>query len=102
MAKMKWGVRSPTAHRTKEQAQKHGRKRTKANPTGQTPAAIERRGKNNAAAKKMGNPKGDVAHKKSLRSGGTNARSNLTVQSPKKNRGHGRTRGAKPNSNKGR
>ena len=29
----------------------------------------------------------DVAHKKSLRSGGTSSRSNLSVQSKKKNRG---------------
>jgi hypothetical protein len=39
------------------------------------------------AGKVSPNDNKDVAHKKPLRSGGTNSRSNLTVQSPSKNRG---------------
>ena len=107
MAKMKSGVRSPTAHRTKEQAQKHGRKRTKANPTGTTKKDRQDRNTNNVARAKVKKKLGakaiagkDVGHKKPLSKGGTNAAGNLKVQSKKKNRGHGLTRGKKPNSNK--
>jgi hypothetical protein len=107
MAKMKSGIRSPTAHRTKEQARKHGKKRSKANPTGTTKRDRLDRAKNNAARAKVKKKLGasavkgkDVGHKTPLSKGGSNAASNLKVQSKKKNRGHGMTRGRKPNSNK--
>ena len=107
MAKMKYGVRSPTAHRTKEQAQAHGRKRTKANPTGTTKKDRQDRNTNNVARASVVKSKGkaavagkDVGHKRPLSKGGTNAKGNLVVQSKKANRGHGLTRGKKPNSNK--
>lgn len=91
--------RSPTAHRTPEQIKKHGR-------TYQAqPEQVKKRSARNqarSAMKKAGvNVKGkDVAHKKPLSKGGTNSRSNLTVQSKAKNRGHGMTRGKKANRGK--
>lgn len=95
MAKMKPGVRSPTAHRTKEQASRQWQDRMKRDEKG------ERR-KNRMwkeARRKVckGNEakcKGkDVDHKRPLSKGGTNARSNLRLRSPSKNRGHGMSPG---------
>jgi len=88
------GKRSSTAHRTPEQIRRHGR----------TYQASEEQKKNrakrNAARRKLtregkvrkGDGK-DVSHKRSLMRGGSNSKSNLTVQSRKKNRGHGRSPG---------
>ncbi len=83
--------RSPTSHRTPSQTKKHGR-------TYQATAKQKaNRAKRNTARRRMAKEgkvsKGDgkdVAHKRSLMNGGTNARKNLAVQSQKKNRGHAR------------
>ena len=85
--KMQSGKRSPTAHRTLEQARRHwkeygskhkddNRKRTKARRD-----AIKR------GEVKRGDGK-DVHHKKPLARGGSNSRKNISVQSRSKNRGH--------------
>ena len=92
MAKMKSGIRSKTAHRTKEQAVKHGR------TYGAKPEQITRRSSRNKARAKLvktgavrkGDGK-DVAHKNDNPM--SNGRKNLAVQSRKKNRGHGRSPG---------
>lgn len=84
----KSGKRSPTAHRTPEQIRKHGR-------TYQArPEQVKNRSKRNAARKTMEKAVGraairgkDVDHKRMLSKGGSNARSNLRVQSKKRNRG---------------
>ena len=82
--------RSPTAHRTPSQIKQHGR-------TYQAkPEQVKNRTKRNAARREMekegrvrkGDGK-DVGHKKPISKGGSNARSNLKVQSRKSNRGHG-------------
>ena len=90
--------RSKTAHRTPGQIKRHGRTYQA------TPEQKKKRAKRNAARasvkKRLGAAavKGkDVSHKKPLSKGGTNAKSNLSVQSKKKNRGHGMTKGKKPN-----
>lgn len=65
------------------------------------PEEVAKRVKNNAARReaikdgkaKVGDGK-DVAHKKSLENGGTNAASNLTVQERKTNRGWRRGSGS--------
>ena len=90
--------RSKTAHRTPSQIKRHGR-------TYQATAAQKKkRAKRNAARADVKKRKGaaavkgkDVGHKKPLSKGGTNAASNLKITSKKKNRGHGMTRGKKPN-----
>lgn len=72
-----------------------------------TPKQKKLRAKRNAARRQMmaegkvskGDGK-DVHHKKSVSKGGTNAKSNLAVSSRSKNRGHGTTRGSKPNKGK--
>lgn len=94
--------RSPTAHRTTPQMRRHGKKVEDGGA--QTTKTIQTRGKNNAARKILTAKLGakavagkDVGHKKRLSAGGTNAVGNLKVQSKKVNRGHGRTRGSKPN-----
>jgi len=80
------GKRSPTSHRTPEQIREHGR-------TYQAkPRQVANRAKRNAARallRKEGvDVEGkDVDHKRMLKSGGSNARSNLRVQSRAKNRG---------------
>lgn len=93
--------RSPTAHRTPSQIKKHGRTYQA------TPKQKKLRAKRNAArrdaiaAGKVSKGDGkDVGHKKPLSRGGTNAKSNITVQSRAKNRGHGMTKGKKPNKGK--
>jgi hypothetical protein len=88
------GKRSPTTHRTPAQQRAHTRG-YKA-----TPRQIKLRSMRNQARAKMikagkakkGDGK-DVGHKKSISKGGTNAASNLRVESRKKNRGHGTTKG---------
>ena len=93
--------RSPTAHRTPSQMKKHGRTYQA------TPKQKKLRAKRNAARRQMeaagkvhkGDGK-DVHHKKSVSKGGSNAKSNLAVASRAKNRGHGTTRGKKPNKGK--
>ena len=82
------GKRSPTSHRTPEQM------REKARGYNSTPEQIKHRTMQNAARAEMEKKVGkaalkgkDVGHKKPLRSGGGNSPSNLTVQSPKYNRG---------------
>ena len=92
MPKMKSGVRSPTAHRTKEQAKAHGKS------YGGRPEQIARRSSRNKAraalaktgAVKKGDGK-DVAHRDDNPK--NNGRKNLAVQSRKMNRGHGRSPG---------
>lgn len=93
--------RSKTGHRTPSQIKRHSR-------TYQArPEQKKKRAKRNAARasvkKKLGAAaiKGkDVGHQKPMSKGGTNAPGNLKVQSKKSNRGHGMTRGKKPNKGK--
>ena len=82
------GKRDPKSHRTPEQIKKMDR------TYNHTPEMIKKRGMNNAARSilmKEGRvhkgDKLDVNHKKMLKDGGSNARSNLNVQSRHKNRG---------------
>lgn len=91
MAKMKSGVRSPTAHRTKEQASRQWQERS---------AASKAKNKKWKAARRKvckGNEAActgkDVGHKKPLSKGGSNARSNLRIEDRHTNRGHGMSPG---------
>ena len=89
--------RSATAHRTPSQIRRHGRTYQA------TTKQKKRRAKRNAARRKLeregkvrkGDGK-DVHHKRGM----SNKRSNLSVTSKAKNRGHGKTRGAKANKGK--
>ena len=92
MAKLKSGVRSKTGHRTLEQSRAHG-KGYQATPKQRKNRA--KRNKARAIMKKSGAKVAgkDVGHKRPLSKGGSNARSNLKVQSKKTNRGHGLSRG---------
>jgi hypothetical protein len=86
--------RDPSSHRTPSQVRKMDR------GYNATPEMKRRRAANNAARanlKKEGvNVAGkDVGHKRALDRGGSNARSNLTVQTKKENRGW-RRNGKKP------
>ena len=92
MAKMKSGVRSPTAHRTKEQASKQWQERSPASKAKNKVWKKARRVLEKEGAVTKGDGK-DVSHKKPLSKGGGNSRSNLTVQSKAKNRGHGMSPG---------
>lgn len=93
--------RSKTGHRTPGQVKRHSR-------TYQAkPEQKKKRAKRNAARAKVVKSKGakavqgkDVGHKKPLSKGGTNSKGNLKVQSKKSNRGHGMTKGKKPNKGK--
>lgn len=91
--------RSPTSHRTKSQRQRHVQTYQKTEKD-----KARRRARNRARyamikeGKVARNDGKDVAHVKPLSKGGTNARSNLKVQSPKKNRGHGMSPGGRPKS----
>lgn len=93
--------RSKTAHRTPGQIKRHGR-------TYQAkPEQKKKRAKRNAARSAVKKQKGaaavrgkDVGHKTPLSKGGGNSSKNLKVQSKKKNRGHGMTKGAKANAGK--
>ena len=92
-------IRSKTAHRTPGQIKRHGR-------TYQAqPAQKKKRAKRNAARADVKETGADVAgkdvgHKKPLSKGGSNAASNLKVQSVASNRGHGMTKGKKANKGK--
>ena len=99
MAKLKSGVRSKTGHRTLEQSRGASAK-YQAKPAQRKKRAM--RNKARATMKKAGAKVAgkDVGHKKPLSKGGSNARSNLKVQSRKTNRGHGMTRGKKANRGK--
>jgi hypothetical protein len=85
---MKEGVRDPVTHRTPAQIRKMDR------GYNARPEMVRRRGENNKARAQLmkegkvrkGDGK-DVDHKKPLRSGGTNARSNLRVMDKSRNRG---------------
>jgi len=92
MAKMKSGVRSPTAHRTKEQASEQWSKRTPASKAKNKVWKQARRDMVKKGAVSEGDGK-DVTHKKPLSQGGTNTASNLGVGKPSSNRGHGMSPG---------
>ena len=93
--------RSPTAHRTPSQIKKHGRTYQA------TPAQKKKRAARNKARREAvrdgraskGDGK-DVHHVKPLSKGGSNKKSNTRVVSKSKNRGHGMTKGKKPNKGK--
>jgi hypothetical protein len=80
--------RDPKSHRTPTQI------RRQVKGYNAQPEQVRRRSESNKARRKLmaegkvkkGDGK-DVAHKKALSAGGTNARSNLSVQSQAKNRG---------------
>ena len=82
------GKRDPSSHRTPEQTLKLGR------TYNARPEQVAKRVKNNQARAELmkegrvskGDGK-DVGHKTPLRGGGSNAKSNLVVQSQKFNRG---------------
>jgi hypothetical protein len=87
MFHMKQEQRDPSSHRTPSQIKKMDR------GYNATPENVKKRDMRNAARKKMAKAglvsKGDgkdVDHIKPVRSGGTNARSNLRVLSKSKNR----------------
>ena len=93
--------RSPTAHRTPSQIRKHSR--TYQATTEQKKNRAKRNAARAEAIRDGRAHKGDgkdVAHKVSLMKGGSNSKSNTVIQSQKKNRGHGMTRGSKPNKGK--
>lgn len=94
-------IRSKTAHRTPGQIKRHGRTYQA------TPEQRKKRAARNAARAKVKKSRGaaaiagkDVAHKKPLSKGGSNAAGNLKIQSKKINRGHGMTKGKKANRGK--
>ena len=88
----KSGVRSPTAHRTLEQTQKHGK----------TYQATKKRKKYRSDLGKLpsAGPGKDNAHGKAFSKGGKTTKSNVKPASRSKNRGHGMTRGKKANRGK--
>jgi hypothetical protein len=91
--------RSPTAHRTPSQIKRHGRT-YQAQPEQKKNRAARARAryqlmKEGKVSKGDGK---DVAHKRPISKGGSNARGNLAVQSPKKNRGHGMSRNGRKKS----
>lgn len=92
MAKMKSGVRSPTAHRTKEQASRQWKERSPASKAKNKKWKAARRELEKEGLVSPGDGR-DVAHKRPLSKGGSNSRSNLTVSSRSKNRGHGMSPG---------
>jgi len=92
MAKMKAGVRSPTAHRTKEQASAQWAGRSDASKAKNKVWKKARRVMEKKGAVTKGDGK-DVGHKTPLSKGGSNSESNLQVQSQASNRGHGMSPG---------
>jgi len=91
------GIRDPSSHRTPEQIRKMDR------GYNSRPEIIKNRSQQNQARALMTKKVGaaalagkDVAHKKSVISGGSNSLSNLGVQSKKKNRGWERNKGSRP------
>ena len=90
--------RSRTAHRTPSQIKRHGRtyqatSEQKKNRAKRNKARADTKKRLGSAAVKGK----DVGHKKPLSKGGSSSAKNLKVQSRKRNRGHGMTRGSKPN-----
>lgn len=90
------GVRDPSSHRTPEQIRKmdHG--------YNHEPQHIKGRSQRNQARRIMAKDLGkaaiagkDVDHKVMVKDGGSNARKNLRVQTPHKNRGWERTTSSK-------
>jgi len=97
------GKRSPTSHRTPAQIRAHtaGYKSTPA----QKKKNAQRKRARRLLEKEGKVTKGDgktVGHKKMIKNGGGNARSNLAVQSAKKNYGHGTSPGGSAPSKKKR
>lgn len=95
---MSKGKRSPTGHRTPEQVREHTR--TYQATTEQKKNRAQRNAARREAIADGRAAKGDgkdVDHKKPISKGGTNAPSNTRVVSRGTNRGHGMTRGSKPN-----
>lgn len=90
--------RSPTAHRTPSQIREHTRtyQATEEQKKNRAQRNAARREAIRAGIAKKGDGK-DINHKTPISKGGTNAKSNLEVSSRSKNRGHGMTRGSKPN-----
>lgn len=91
-------TRSPTGHRTPSQVKRHTR------TYGARPEQRKKRAERNTARAMVVAKRGkaavkgkDVGHKTPLSKRGGNSMSNLKVQSVAKNRGHGMTRGRKPN-----
>lgn len=85
--------RHPTNHRTPAQERRKTRKQA-------TPKEVKKRVLRNQARAKLKKAGVDVSgkvvdHKKPLRSGGTNARSNLRLSSRSKNAAHGSPAGGK-------
>jgi len=91
---MKSGVRSPTAHRTLEQGRAQGE------PGGGTATPAKKKYRRDLGKLPKAGPGKDNAHKKAASKGGKTTKANTRPQSRSKNRGHGMTRGKKPNSNK--
>ncbi len=92
MPKMKAGVRSPTAHRTKEQASAQWDGRSDKSKAKNKVWKQARRDMVKKGAVTKGDGQ-DVGHKKPLSQGGTNSPGNLKVQSKASNRGHGMSPG---------
>ncbi len=91
------GKRSPTSHRTPEQYRQHYK------DFQGTPEQIAKRSQRNKARRAMEKLHGkealkgkDVGHKTPIAKGGTNARSNLAIQSVRENRGWERKKGRGP------
>jgi len=91
-------TRSKTGHRTPGQVKRHTK------TYGARPEQRKKRAARNAARAKVVAKKGkaavkgkDVGHKQPISKGGGNSMGNLKVQSKASNRGHGMTRGRKPN-----
>ena len=91
------GTRDPSSHRTLEQIRKMDR------VYNSQPEIIKNRSQQNQARAIMKKSVGaaalagkDVGHKKSVISGGSNARSNLRVETMKHNRGWERKKGSRP------
>jgi len=96
-------IRSKTGHRTPGQVKRHTR------TYGARPEQRKKRAARNAARAKVVATKGkaavkgkDVGHKTPLSKGGGSSMGNLKIQNRASNRGHGMTRGRKPNQGRGR
>ena len=86
---MKSGVRSPTAHRTLEQAREASPKGKPAQHARTVKRVQARRAMEKAGKVSKGDGK-DVDHRTPISQGGSNAPKNLRVSSRSKNRGHPR------------
>ena len=90
--KMKSGVRSPTGHRTLEQSQSHG--------TGYGAKPKQKKYRSDLGKLPSAGPGKDNAHKKAASKGDKATKANTKPASRKSNRGHGMTKGKKPNRGK--